>query len=154
VGRGVSYHEFELAFEDFPANVVACNYEPELLGVRDVHPEELALAGILGRARPDIPPSFTRYWLDFVIAGTPGQPRRFFQPWPFEITQSKHVDLTEEDTLLLRVPHSRFVARFDRPADALVVGLRDHIRRSGSASSRTSPTRWSTTLRRPSPARV
>ena len=126
-GRGVSFHEFELVFPDFPANVVACNYEPELLGVREIHREELALARFLKRVRPEIPPSFTRYWLDLVIAGDRRLiRRRFFEPWPFETTNSRYVDLTEWDTLLLRGPHSRLVARFDRPAEELVVGLQGH----------------------------
>jgi SAM-dependent methyltransferase len=125
-GRGVSFHEFELAFPDFPANVVACNYEPELLRVREIHREELWLARFLKRVRPEVPPAFTRYWLDLVIAGDPTRPRRFFEPWPFETTNSRYVDFTEWDTLLLRGPHSRLVARFDRPADELVVGLQGH----------------------------
>ena len=66
-GRGVSFHEFELVFEDFPENVVACNYEPELLDAREIHAEELNLARLLRRVRPDIPPSFSRYWIDVVI---------------------------------------------------------------------------------------
>jgi SAM-dependent methyltransferase len=125
-GRGVSFHEFELVFPEFPANVVACNYEPELLDVREIHREELWLARFLKRVRPEIPPSFTRYWLDLVIAGEPVHPQRFFEPWPFETTNSRFVDFTEWDTLLLRGPHSRLVARFDRPADELVVGLQGH----------------------------
>ena len=122
-GRGVSFHEFELAFDDFPANVVACNYEPELLGVREIHREELALARFLRRVRPDIPPSFSRYWLDLVI--TPGntRPRRFFEPWPFETTNSRYVDFTEWDTLLLRGPHARLTAIFDSPTNELLIGV-------------------------------
>lgn len=125
-GRGVSFHEFELAYDDFPANVVACNYEPELLEVREVYREELALARLLRRVRPDIPPTFSRYWLDLVIAGSAPESRRYFEPWPFETTNSRSVDFTEFDTLLLRGPHSRLVARFDRPADELLVGLQGH----------------------------
>ena len=51
-GRGVSFHEFELAFDDFPANVVACNYEPELLDVREIHRE-----GLLPRPPPEASPA-------------------------------------------------------------------------------------------------
>jgi SAM-dependent methyltransferase len=125
-GRGVSFHEFELVFPDFPANVVACNYEPELLKVREIHREELTLARFLKRVRPEIPPAFTRYWIDLVISGDGGRRRRFFEPWSFETTNSRYVDLTEWDTLLLRGPHSRLVARFDRPAEELLVGLQGH----------------------------
>jgi SAM-dependent methyltransferase len=125
-GRGVSFHEFELAFSDFPANVVACNYEPELLPIRELYPEELALARLLRRVRPDIPPSFTRYWLDLVIAGNADRPRRFFEPWPFETTKSAGVDLTEWDTLLFRGPGSWLRASLDPPGDELVVGFQNH----------------------------
>jgi SAM-dependent methyltransferase len=126
-GRGVSFHEFELACADFPASVVACNYEPELLPVRELYPEELALARLLKRVRPEIPPSFTRYWIDVVISGDPDRPRRYFKPWLFETTNSTEVDLTEWDTLLFRGPASRLRARLDHPTRALVVGLQNHI---------------------------
>jgi SAM-dependent methyltransferase len=125
-GRGVSFHEFELAFPDFPGNVVACNYEPELLRIREIYREELSLARFLKRVRPEIPPVFTRYWLDLVIAGDPTYPGRFFEPWPFETTNSRYVDFTQWETLLLRGPHSRLVARLDRPAVELLVGLQGH----------------------------
>lgn len=125
-GRGVSFHEFELVFPDFPSNVVACNYEPELLDIREIHREELSLARFLKRVRPEIPPAFTRYWIDVVISGNADRQHRFFEPWSFETTNSRYVDLTEWDTLLLRGPHSRLAVRFDRPAAELVVGLQGH----------------------------
>lgn len=125
-GRGVSFHEFELVFADFPANVVACNYEPELLPTRELHSEELSLARLLKRVRPDIPPSFSRYWIDVVIAGNPDHRRRFFEPWPFETTNSTDVELTEWDSLLLRGPRSRLRPLLDRPTDELLVGLQNH----------------------------
>lgn len=125
-GRGVSFHEFELAFDDFPANVIACNYELDLFPVRELHREELSLARLLKGVRPDIPPSFTRYWIDVVIAGNPDLRRRFFEPWPFETTNSTDVDLTEWDSLLFRGPGSRLRAQLDRPTDELLVGFQNH----------------------------
>jgi ubiquinone/menaquinone biosynthesis C-methylase UbiE len=122
-GRGVSFHEFERVFDDFPANVIACNYEPELLDDREVHREELALARFLKRTRPDIPPSFSRYWLDLIIARRPTATPRFTEPWMFETTNSRHVDFTEWDTLLLRGPHARLTAHLGAPAEAVVIGI-------------------------------
>ena len=127
-GRGVSFHEFELVFDDFPANVVACNYEPELLAVREIYSEELNLARLLRRVRPDIPPAFTRYWIDAVIAGNPDHPRRFFEPWAFETTNAQDVDFTEWDTLLFRGPQSSLQAHLDRPTDEVVLGFENHSR--------------------------
>ncbi len=127
-GRGVSFHEFELVFGDFPSNVVACSYEPELLDVREIHPEELTLARLLRHIRPDLPPSFSRYWIDVVIAGTPPRQRRFFEPWAFETTNSEGVDLTEWDTLLIRGPQSSLGAHLDRPTDEIVAGFQSHSR--------------------------
>jgi SAM-dependent methyltransferase len=125
-GRGVSFHEFELVFDDFPANVVASGYEPELLDIRPTFPDELALARLLRRERRDLPPSFSRYWLDLVIAGRPGLPRRFFEPWSFETSNSHGVALTEFDTLLFGGPDSRLCAYFDSPTDDLILGLHTH----------------------------
>jgi SAM-dependent methyltransferase len=125
-GRGASFHEFELAFPDFPANVVACNYEPNLLGIRPPRAEELALARSLKRLKPDIPPSFTRYWIDVVIAGDLEHPRRFFEPWPFETTQSTNVDLTDSDGLLFRHPGARLRARLGHATQGVVVGFHHH----------------------------
>ena len=126
-GRGVSFHEFELAIEGFPENVVACNYEPELLPVREIYREELALARFLKRTRPDIPPAFTRYWLDFIIASDPSKMPRYIEPWSFETTNSRYVDFTEWDTLLLRGPHARLTANFDAPVDELLIGIENAV---------------------------
>jgi SAM-dependent methyltransferase len=125
-GRPASYHEFELAFDDFPGNVVASSWDPALLPVREIHPEELALARLLKRVRPDIPPSFSRYWLDLVIAGTVPEERRYFEPWLFESTQSTGIDLTDSEGLLFREAGARLRVQFDRPTQNIVVGLQHH----------------------------
>lgn len=121
-GRGVSFHEFELVFEDFPDNVVGCNYEPELFTVRELHPEELYLAHFLSRTLPSIPPSFSRYYIDLVMASD-GRPVRYIEPWPFETTNSAGVEYTGWETLLLRGPGSRLIPHFAHPTDEIVLGL-------------------------------
>ncbi len=55
-GYGMSYHEFELAFDDLPAHTVASSYHPLLYPSRPVRGEELHLAATLDAWRPDLPP--------------------------------------------------------------------------------------------------
>ena len=121
-GRGLSFHEFELVFDDFPDNVVGCNYEPELFAARELHPEELYLARFLRRTLPQIPPSFSRYYIDFVMAFD-GRPSRYIEPWSFETTNSRNVDLTEWDTLLMHGGTSRLIPHFPNPTDEVVLGF-------------------------------
>jgi 2-polyprenyl-3-methyl-5-hydroxy-6-metoxy-1,4-benzoquinol methylase len=81
-GRGVSYHEFELVFGDLSRHVVASSWEPALLPERNIHREELALQRILDQARADLPPAFSRYWLDLILVPEPlAEPRSFVRPW-------------------------------------------------------------------------
>jgi SAM-dependent methyltransferase len=82
-GRGVSFHEFELAFGDLRRHVIACNYDPLLMAVRPIQPDEQRLARGLEETRPDLPPVFGRYWLDLILSpvALPG-PAAFIRPWP------------------------------------------------------------------------
>jgi SAM-dependent methyltransferase len=88
-GRGMSYHEFELAFEDLPARTVATSWEIELLPERNIHREELALQAVLDEIDPSLPPSFSRYWLDLIIAAAP-RPSAVphLRPWPMRAVDS------------------------------------------------------------------
>jgi SAM-dependent methyltransferase len=89
-GRGASYHEFEVVLGDLARFVVAGGYEAELLPERPVRREEVALGRELERVRPDLPPPFGRYWMDFVISPSGVDPRevRFVRPWTLDTTQS------------------------------------------------------------------
>ena len=88
-GRGVSYHEFELVFGDLSRHVVASSWEPALLPERNIHREELSLQRVLDQARPDLPPAFSRYWLDLILVPEPlAEPRRFVRPWALRTTGS------------------------------------------------------------------
>ena len=81
-GRGVSYHELELAIEDLPSRTLACSWEPELLPERNIHREELALQAALDEIDPLLPPSFSRYWLDLIVSATPSpSPPQHIRPW-------------------------------------------------------------------------
>ena len=62
-----------------------------------------------------------------MIAGSRDHPRRFFEPWLFESTQSTNVDLTESDGLLFRDAGAKLRARLDHSTQAIVVGLQNHV---------------------------
>lgn len=99
-GRGMSYHEFELVFEDLARQTLACSWEPILQPERDVHREELALQRVLDEARPDLPPSFSRYWLDIILCPTPlADGRRFMRPWPLHTRGASGVAYDRTETL-------------------------------------------------------
>jgi hypothetical protein len=91
-GRGVSYHEFELVFGDLRRHVIASNYDPLLMGVRPVQPDEHRLGRGLEETRPDLPPVFGRYWLDLILSpvAVPGPPA-FIRPWPLSTRGSDRV---------------------------------------------------------------
>jgi hypothetical protein len=63
-----------------------------------------------------------------VIAGSRDHPRRFYEPWSFESTQSTNVDLTESDGLLFRDAGAKLRARLDHATQAIVVGLQNHVK--------------------------
>ena len=80
-GRGVSFHEFELVFEDgLDGHVIGSNYDPLLFGERPVHPDEVILARYLDRWRPDLAPVWSRYWLDLILSPQPVQRRPAVHP--------------------------------------------------------------------------
>jgi SAM-dependent methyltransferase len=103
-GRGLSYHEFELVFGDLSERVLAGGYDPDLLEERKLHTEELALARQLERVRPDLPPPFSRYWLDMLISPRPVDPVsvRMVRPWSLETASSKRAKFTVSDTVVLK----------------------------------------------------
>jgi 2-polyprenyl-3-methyl-5-hydroxy-6-metoxy-1,4-benzoquinol methylase len=88
-GRGMSYHELELVFEDLAARTLATSWELDLLAERNIHREELALQSILDEIDPSLPPSFSRYWLDLIIAATPAPaPVPHMRPWAIRAVNS------------------------------------------------------------------
>ncbi len=123
-GRGVSFHEFELAFEDLGAHVVASSYEPVLFGERPVRPDELALARVLERERPDLAPAFSRAWLDLILTPQPHSRRpAFIRPWTVETTRSEGVAWTGEGTLALPTAFARLRVEPSAPTRRLVLGV-------------------------------
>lgn len=124
-GRGVSFHDFELAFEGRLADhVVASSYEPVLYPERPIHAEELALARVLERERPDLAPSWSRRWLDVILTPRPhGRRPAFLRPWTMETMYSADVGWTRHDQLHFPGPESRLVVGLERETTRLVVGV-------------------------------
>ena len=67
-GRGVSYHEFELALgEPLARVVVGDGYDPEMVAMNPVDHYELVLKDFFRREGLGVPVGFTRHWLDLLI---------------------------------------------------------------------------------------
>ena len=157
-GRGMSFHEFELVFENLPSHIVASSWDPILLGEREVHREELALQRVLDTARPDLPAAFSRYWLDFILAATPREaPGRFLRPWALHThgshgaaygrDQNVHLD-GEAAVLAVDLPteSARLVVGSERLAAPLGVEVRQaglKHRRAATLAPARRPTRSS-----------
>jgi SAM-dependent methyltransferase len=131
-GRGASYHEFELVFGDLRRHVVGGGYDPKLLGERAIHREELALARYVQEVRPDLPPAFSRYWLDLLISPLAVEPAaaRLVWPWAVETESSRDAGWTPRDTIAL-APRKRLAVRAPVPTSRVVcvvaMGARDAV---------------------------
>jgi SAM-dependent methyltransferase len=123
-GRGVSYHEFELVFGDLRHHVVASSWEPMLLPERNIYREELALQRVLDQARPDLPPLFSRYWLDLILTAQAfPQPRRFLRPWALRTTGSISAAYDASEVVHLQANDAVLAVDLPSPSDRLVVGI-------------------------------
>lgn len=122
-GRGVSYHDFELVFDDLGAHVIASSYDPLLFGDRFVRQDELALARVLERERPDLPPAFSRAWLDLILTPHPHEHRpAFIWPWTMETTRSQGVAWTDY-ALVLPTAFAQLGIEVPAPTGRLVLGV-------------------------------
>jgi SAM-dependent methyltransferase len=143
-GRGMSFHELELVFDDLPRHVAASSWEPMLLPEREVYRAELALQRVMDAARPDLPAAFSRYWLDFILtAAAAAEPRRFLRPWALNTSGSRGASF--EATEVVRLESSDAVLAIDLPSPSarLVVGtegaaadLRVRVRQGPSGQER------------------
>jgi 2-polyprenyl-3-methyl-5-hydroxy-6-metoxy-1,4-benzoquinol methylase len=122
-GRGVSFHEFELAFGDLRRHVIASNYDPLLMDVRPVQPDEQRLARGLEETRPDLPPVFGRYWLDLILSPTPlPGPAAFIRPWPLGTRGSDRVAFHPREWLEVG-GEGRLRVELRAPTRELMVGV-------------------------------
>ena len=123
LGRGISFHEFEVVFGDLSRHVIASNYDPLLFGERPVHPDEVILWRYLARWRPDLAPVWSRYWLDLIISPQPIEHRpSFLRPWSADTDHSKDVGWTSWENLHLKGPQSTLWVTLPQPSSRLVVG--------------------------------
>jgi SAM-dependent methyltransferase len=123
-GRGVSFHEFELAFGDLARHVIGGGYDTVMWPARPLLPEEVALARDLGRRRPDLGPMWSRHWLDVVLTPDPHDAARtFVRPWTADTGESEDVSWTRWDTVALHGPRARLRARPPQPTRRLVTAF-------------------------------
>lgn len=82
-GRGVSFHEFELAWGGrIDGYALATNWGPDVIPHREIDPGEVALARSLARLRPDLDPTWSRQWIDVVLSpDLPVRRPRQHRPW-------------------------------------------------------------------------
>jgi hypothetical protein len=66
-GRGVSFHDFEVAFGDIHEAVIGHGFEPEMLKINPLELEELLLLTYILEKKLPIPIGFARRWLSLVI---------------------------------------------------------------------------------------
>jgi 2-polyprenyl-3-methyl-5-hydroxy-6-metoxy-1,4-benzoquinol methylase len=72
-GRGVSFHEFELALGDLSSLVIGDGYDPEILKIRPIHTPERCLYTYWKHANIQAPVGFVRQDLDLILR-KPGGP--------------------------------------------------------------------------------
>jgi 2-polyprenyl-3-methyl-5-hydroxy-6-metoxy-1,4-benzoquinol methylase len=80
-GRGVSYHEFELALGDLARLVVGDGYDPEILCIKSISVSERCLYTYWIQSGMTVPVGFVRQDLDLILrkpdpAGPPQQAKR------------------------------------------------------------------------------
>jgi SAM-dependent methyltransferase len=123
-GRGMSFHELELVFDELSHHVLASSWDPVLLPEREVYRDELALQRILDRTRPDLPAAFSRYWLDFILAPEPRTgDRRFLRPWALHTSGSTGAAYEPAELVTLTGPESVLAVALPVPSSRLVIGL-------------------------------
>lgn len=130
-GRGMSYHELQLAFDDLPARTLATSWALELLPERNIHREELALQATLDDIDPTLPPSFSRYWLDIVIAATPqASPPLQLRPWELRTVGSPRCEYDRGGVVRMPDADAALAIELPEPSARLVVGAEgqgDHV---------------------------
>ena len=123
-GRGVSFHEFEVAFDgNLDQHVIASNYDTLLFRERPVHVEEVVLARYLSRIAPNLAPVWSRCWLDLILSPAPAERRApFLRPWTADTIESTSVGWTGWENLLLKGPDARLWITLPTPTRRVVVG--------------------------------
>lgn len=85
-GTGVSFHEFELVFDDLAAHTASSSYHELLYPIRPVRGEELHLAATLDAWCPRLPPCWGRRWLDMILTAQPSSVAvEHARPWSLRL---------------------------------------------------------------------
>jgi SAM-dependent methyltransferase len=123
-GTGVSFHEFELVFDDLAAHTVASSYHPLLYPSRPVRGEELQLAATLAAWRPELPPCWSRSWLDTILsARAQAQPAVHVRPWQMMLAHDVAGAAMLADGRVELRPGARLPVCLPSPTGELHVGL-------------------------------
>ncbi|MDQ3849598.1 MAG: class I SAM-dependent methyltransferase [Actinomycetota bacterium] len=125
-GRGVSFHEFELVFEDLPRHVIADGFDPRLFPERDLHSEEITLARFLAQQFPQLSAGWARYWLDLILTPEPATARLppLLRPWTMEPgIGSSGCSWTASESIHMAGPDARLRVSLPAPARRLVCGF-------------------------------
>lgn len=123
-GTGVSFHEFEVVFDDLAAHTVASSYHEQLYAVRPVRWEELQLAAVLEAWRPDLPPCWSRTWVDTILSARarPTAPE-FVRPWPLRVPHDVPGAAMLADGRIELRPGAWLPVTLPHPTTAVHVGL-------------------------------
>jgi 2-polyprenyl-3-methyl-5-hydroxy-6-metoxy-1,4-benzoquinol methylase len=122
-GRGVSFHEFELLFEDLGRHVIASSYDPLLFPERPVHPDEVILSRYLERWLPNLAPAWSRYWLDVILSPQPLQRRPpWVRPWTAETIGAHGAGWTRWENVLLEGPGARLPIELPHATERVLIG--------------------------------
>lgn len=123
-GRGMSHHELELGLGDLGRRALACGWETDLLDERDVHRAELRLQQEMDLSTPELPPSFSRYWLDVVLAATPRETRaEHMRPWAPQTLGSQGAQMAADGTIVLAGEDSRLFVELPKATTRVAVGV-------------------------------
>jgi 2-polyprenyl-3-methyl-5-hydroxy-6-metoxy-1,4-benzoquinol methylase len=82
-GRGISFHDVDIAIPRDEYTVVADGYEPEMVNIFHVTYDERLLQSYLAHTRLDVSPAFGRSILSFILCKDGGRgvrPVRYFTP--------------------------------------------------------------------------
>ena len=123
-GRGVSFHEFELVFDDLSDYVAASNYEPALFAERPVAPRRAGAGAVAGsgpaRPGPGLVALLARPGPQRLAAASAGP--SFLRPWALRTTDSPGVAWTAAERL--RIPDSADPAAGPAAGPDLAAGRR------------------------------
>jgi SAM-dependent methyltransferase len=136
-GYGMSFHEFELVFDDLAAHTVASSYARRLYRERPVRGEELQLQQTLDCWRPDLPPCFSRSWLDMILSARPlAEAPVHVRPWAMALPAGTpgvavhgdgRFELAADARLPVRLPHATDVLHVGFVASDPEEALRVHL---------------------------